>query len=271
MGEDQRDEFEKFLTRKQLSEITKREYLLFYDKIQEIMIETGQPLNQLIVDAFLDVYPHLVARACLRNLLEMLRRNDLTILRKTGRTLKKEQITISREDREKLRMALYDHDERYGLIFDLTNVCALRRQEVLNIKAGDIDISNGESMFILIRMGKGNKERKVFVQNDIAVLVMHYLENHPMKLSNYLFESKVREGYPMDYTNWNKAFSKASQKVLGKKYHPHQLRGTRATEWYDQGVDITRIQQRLGHSDISTTMIYIKPDARKELERWSKE
>lgn len=265
------EEFEKFLTRKQLSEVTKKEYLLYYDKIQDVLIETGQILNQLTVDAFLDVYPHLVARATLKSYLEFKHRQDLIIAKVTGRSIKKEQITIPIADMEKIRMALYEHDERYGLIFDITDCCALRKQEVLGIKAEDIDISNGEDMFILIKHGKGNKERKVFVKNDVAVLIMHYIENHPMKLSNYLFESKVRAGFPMDKTNWNKAFTKACLKVTGKKYHPHQLRGGRATLWYDQGVDIASIQKRLGHTSISTTMLYIKPDERKELKKWSRE
>jgi integrase len=111
----------------------------------------------------------------------------------------------------------------------------------------------------------------VFVRDEIALLILDYLKDNPMTLSDYLFESRIRKGYPIDKTNWNKAFAKASLQATGKKFHPHQLRGTRATTWYDQGIDIARIQQRLGHSNISTTMLYIKPDARKELELWSQE
>jgi hypothetical protein len=113
---DQRDEFELFLTRKQLSDVTKKEYLLFYDKMQDVLKETGMILNQLTVDAFLDVYPHLVARASLKSYLEFMQRQDLIIAKRTGHAVKKEQITIPVQDMEKIRMALYEHDERYGLI-----------------------------------------------------------------------------------------------------------------------------------------------------------
>lgn len=270
MDEVKRDEFELFLTRKQLSDQTKKQYLLFYDKFQEILIETGLIFNQLTINAFLDIYPHIVARAFLKNYLEFLQRADIVIAKLTGRKAKKEQITIPLEEMKRIREELYLHDERYGLIMDITDCCGLRKEEVLQIRAEDIDISNGESMFILIH-GKGSRERKVFVRDDVAISIIKYLEKHPMKLSNYLFESRVRGGFPMDKTNWNKAFTRACLKVTGKKYHPHQLRSTRATMWYDQGIDIARIQQRLGHSNISTTMIYIKPDERKELEKWSKE
>jgi integrase len=204
------------------------------------------------------------------NYREFMQRKDLTITKITGRTSRKEQVTISPDEMELIRLELYSHDERYGLIFDISETCALRRQEVLNIKAGDITLTDGD-MFIIITHGKGNKERKVFVKDDIALLILDYLKDNPMNLSDYLFESRIRKGYPMDKTNWNKAFTKACLKAVGKKFHPHQLRGTRATTWYDQGVDIAKIQQRLGHSDISTTMLYIKPDARQNLKEWSKE
>jgi len=272
MEEDtKRDEFELFMLRKNLSPETQKIYLLYFDKIQEILIETGLPICQAVVDAYLDLYPRLMPRATLKNYLEFMKIRDLIITKRTGRPERKVQVTISPEEREKVRGELYSHDERYGLIFDLTDVCALRRQEVINIKAEDISIPKGEKMFILIRRGKGRKERKVFVREDIAILVMTYLQNHPMNLSDYLFESRIRKGYPMDKTNWNKAFLTATEKVLGKRYHPHQLRGTRATEWYDKGIDLVSIKQRLGHSDISTTMLYIRPDERKELEKWSNE
>jgi integrase len=269
---DESEEFELFLNRKGLAQYTKDKYLLSYYKIMEIMQEIKQDeIDQSILNAFLDLYPHIIARATMQNYLEFKGRRDLIISKRTGRPIRKEQITISKQDRESLRMALYEKLDMYGLIFDLTDSCALRRQEVLNIKAQDIDLTDGENMFIIIKRGKGNKERKVFVRDEIAILVMHYLENNPIKLSDYLFQSPVNIGYPIANSSWNKAFTQVCKNVLGHHYHPHQLRGTRATEWYDQGIDITRIQQRLGHNDISTTMLYIKPDQRKELERWSKE
>ena len=64
---------------------------------------------------------------------------------------------------------------------------------------------------------------------------------------------------------------KVNAKHSHKHYFPHQLRMTKATEWFESGVDVTRIKTRLGHENISTTMLYIKPDEKKELELWSNE
>jgi integrase len=208
MGEEERDAFELFLNRKGLSGETKKKYLLSYDKITEILVGACQSIDQSVVNAFLDLYPHIIARATMKNYLEFIGNKDLAITKRTGSAIKKEHLTISSQERESLRMALYEQADRYGLIFDLTDACALRRQEVLNIKAGDLDISDGEKMFILIRMGKGNKQRKVFVREDVAILVVKYLESHPMKLDDYLFESTINKGFPMNKTTWSVAFSK---------------------------------------------------------------
>jgi len=38
-----------------------------------------------------------------------------------------------------------------------------------------------------------------------------------------------------------------------------------------EGISVFRIKERLGHADISSTMLYINPDEEKELELWENE
>lgn len=267
---DDKEQFESFLTRKILSDETKKLYLTFHNRMLELLNQTNMELSQGIIDSYLEVYPHIVARAYLKNYLEFLKRKDLEITKITGRPEKKEQITLTEQELKLIREELYNVNEKYGLMFDLTNNSALRRKEVLNIKAGDIKILDNEKMFIKIK-GKGKKERTVFVPNDVAILVLEYIFNKDLNNEDYLFESPINTGFPISKRFWNEVFSRASYKTTGKRFHPHQLRGTRATSWYDKGVDVPSIQIRLGHRDISTTMLYIKPNERKELEKWSNE
>jgi integrase len=196
------------------------------------------------------------------------------IQRVTGRVAKKEVEAISDDELKKIRTELYSRDERYALIFDLSENCALRRQEVINIKARDIsteNIDNKISMFILLKKTKGDKERKVFVQEKTAINLIKFMAKNNLMKNSYLFRSNANSDRHIDKTQWNKAFTDASLKATGKKYHPHQLRHSRSLKWFDKGIDIVRIQQRLGHSNIATTRLYINPDKRKELEKWSKE
>ena len=267
------ESFKLFLTRKGLSEETKKLYILYHSKLQIILQGTDRDLDQEIVDAYLDLYPHIVARAFLKNYMEF-RDMRFKIQRITGRTAKKEVEVIPDVDLRKIREALYKGDERYGLIFDLSENCALRRQEAINIRAGDIsteEIDGKLSMFILLKKTKGNKERKVFVHEATAINLLEFMAKNNLMKSSYLFRSNANPERHIDKTQWNKAFKKASLDATGKKYHPHQLRHSRSLNWFNKGIDIVRIQQRLGHSSIATTRLYINPDKRKELEKWSKE
>lgn len=257
-------DFRLFLERKELSETTIKRYILLFKKIDYLVKEIGE-LDQNVVNGFLDIYNHGLARSFLKNYMDFL---DVTfkIPKITGKKPSKEIKPLSSRELFGIREKLYDHNERWGLVFDLTFSCALRRQEVINIKVGDIRVEN-DKMFILIKKGKGKKERFVFVERPVAELVLHYVFARNLQTDQYLFESPVKEGFPIDVTVWNKAFSKASQ----KKFHPHLLRHQRSLDWFNKGLDIVRIQQRLGHSTISTTRKYINPDAKQELRKWSEE
>jgi integrase len=261
------NQFELFLKRKELSEETIKQYLLYYNKLQELLKYLDGEMTQEVVDAFIDKYPYGIPKAFLKNYFEFIDKN-FKLPKITGRLKKKETKTLSPHEIAIVRRNLYDHNTRYGIIFDLTLACALRKQEVINIMGRDIHFKEDDTkMFILIKKGKGKKEREVFVEDNVARLLMEYMVMNDIKTDEYLFESPARKGYPIHHSLWNKAFAKAS----GKKFHPHLLRHTKSTDWFYKGIDIVRIQQRLGHSDISTTRRYINPDAKRELERWSNE
>ena len=266
--------FESYLRRKELSFETKKLYLLFFDKLLQLLKGLGSDLTQDIADAFLDLYPHVIAKAMLKNYIEWKDIYGVKIVRRTGRRKKKIVETIPESEIDKIRIALYEKNIRWGILFDLSEGCALRRQEVINIKCSDIDsdaLKKKYKMFIKIRKAKGSKERMVYVPEDIAERVLLYINDQGLEIGDYLFKSPAKQGEPISKYSWNRVFSNVAFEVTGKKYHPHQLRHSTSLNWYNKGVDIIRIKERLGHSDISTTNLYINPENKRELEMWSKE
>ena len=119
---------------------------------------------------------------------------------------------------------------------------------------------------------KGNKERFVVLPYDLAVAMYHYFTFEWPKLNaahkrrhgqeaTRLFLSE--DGEPLSLTGLNNAFSKVSEKT-GIKCHPHMLRHTFGT--YEllrmgrvktQSQALLWVRDRMGHSSIQTTELYI--------------
>lgn len=267
-------DFLSYLNRKGLSERSMEHYMGYYKRLMKIMELSEEDIDQDIVNSFLDLHPNNVARAFMKNYLDYRDMNQLRIQKITGRKEKKEVEQIPDSHIQLIRKAMYQKGNMYGILFDITEACALRRTEALFIKTSDITVENikgKDCMFILLKKTKGNKQRKVFVPNTIAIRVIKYIGIKNLNVGDYLFASPKFLDRPIDDSQWNELFHRLSLKTTGIAYHPHQLRHHRSLKWHEAGIDITRIQHRLGHSSISTTALYINPDKRKELERWSQE
>lgn len=139
-----------------------------------------------------------------------------------------------------------------------------RVYEVSNIRADCVDLRSGSIRI----MGKGGKERYVQIVNEDVndLLKRYYLENEEaIKKSGYFFVN--RQG---------NRFTEQSVRIMLKKYTkqagidrnitPHMFRHSFATYLIEEGVDISCVQQILGHSSIKTTQIYIHIAAKKQAE-----
>ena len=136
---------------------------------------------------------------------------------------------------------------KHKAILSLAYSVALRRSDVLNLKISDIDSQN---MQIKINQGKSNKDAYLpLSQTCLDVLRVYYKQYKP---KNYLFEGQTREQYSGESLN------KIAKKYFGDQYHFHNIRHSTATHLLNKGVDISFIQKLLRHSDIKTTMIYLK-------------
>lgn len=131
----------------------------------------------------------------------------------------------------------------------------VRASEIINISLKDISLKNRSIRII----GKGNKEREVMYPLLISKNVQYYINNVRKDISekgDYLFESTAGEQLT---TGQIRIIVRAAlEKYVGYSFaHPHVLRHSFATHLAEKGVGIDIIQHLLGHSELSTTSIYM--------------
>ena len=156
----------------------------------------------------------------------------------------------------------YKHTLRDASVIEVFFATGARVYEISNIRAENINLNSG-----LIRiMGKGRKERYIQISNTavLDILRKYYEENEPeIKKSGYFF-----------INNRGKRYTEQSIRLMLKKYTlkagiqrkitPHMFRHSFATYLIEEGVDVSCVQQILGHSSIKTTQIYIHVAAKKQ-------
>lgn len=151
-----------------------------------------------------------------------------------------------------------ENKERDYAIITLFLNCGLRLSELISI---DINkISND----ILTVIGKGNKERTVYLNNACIDAINNYLKVRPIdgvKDKNALFLSERKRRISKRTVQYLVKKYLSISDLDTEKYSPHKLRHTAATLMYKYGkVDIRSLQQILGHENISTTQIYTHLD-----------
>jgi integrase/recombinase XerD len=141
---------------------------------------------------------------------------------------------------------------KHRIVLTLIYSAGLRGQEVINLKISDIDF---ERKTIHIRQSKYNKDRIVPLSDYISRGLKKYLAaEHPHV---YLFNGKEPDGrYSVKGLSWvmREALKKTS---IQKEVCLHSLRHSYATHLLEDGVNIVTVKELLGHSQISTTIIYL--------------
>jgi integrase/recombinase XerD len=129
----------------------------------------------------------------------------------------------------------------------------LRLSEIVGLKVNDIDSKN---MRIFIRQGKGKKDRyAILSQKSLEVLREYWKEYKP---KDWLFEGQKKGSF---YTGRGvqDMFRKAVKKAgIKKNVSIHVLRHSFAVHMLEANVNLFHIKELLGHTDISTTTIYLR-------------
>lgn len=136
----------------------------------------------------------------------------------------------------------------------------LRFNEMISITLDQFHNMTGELGREIEVVGKGNKRRTIFINDDTKNLVDKYLlvrgeQNGPLFITN--------RNESVKNNNFNLMLKQVAKKAkipFWQDISAHWLRVAFATTKANSGIPLHIIQYSLGHSNIKTTMGYIKND-----------
>lgn len=143
------------------------------------------------------------------------------------------------------------HEERDALILKIFITTGLRLSELVALDKEDI-----VGTILSVKKGKGNKTRKVFINEILADEIENYKTQTPCENKSLFMSQK---GNRLS----NVAVQTLVKKYMGKigldldKFSTHNLRHSFASIMLEKGADIVSIQQSLGHSSLETTQRYV--------------
>lgn len=189
--------------------------------------------------------------------------------------------TLTKEQVEQALAATTNIRDRF--LLQLLFETGLRIGEALSLFLEDFKFVHGKGHRIRLsdrgELENGAKlktgEREILVSQALMDVYDDYLYEVIDELdidTNFVFVKLRGEnaGKPMTYSDVESLFKRLREKT-GMHIHPHLFRHTHATLFYQETKNIKQVQERLGHSQIQTTMdLYLHPseeDIRKDWEK----
>lgn len=129
----------------------------------------------------------------------------------------------------------------------------IRLSELVGLKLGSIDLVSK----IIVVKGKGNKERPIPLNEEVALVIEKYLSKRPKTDTDSLFLSKLGGGLSSRsvYHLIKNYLRKAG--IEKRKLGVHSLRHSFGASLLDKGVNLVIIQELLGHTKLETTRRYL--------------
>ena len=191
--------------------------------------------------------------------------------------------TFSAEERAKILETITREDYWYGDLIRLAFITGMRQGELLALRYSDIrdkGVYVSRSTAVVPHTdGEGNslRYREVWdtktVNSDrfipLSDAALEMLATHRMDQTRFFVDAGLPmpqyvfvtdRGNLVDPSSFSKSYSRMLDRA-GVPYRKfHAIRHTFATEAIRAGVKVTDLQMLMGHSNISTTMIYVHPD-----------
>ena len=260
--------FRRHLKRRNYSVHTVKYYLYI---IRQYVLWLNVPLEQASaekIDAYIDhlhrkrMHPssinlYLVILRVFYNYLKYDEQIELTNpVRRNCRLRVPKPLPKSLREQEVQQLLKAIDNKRDMAMFKLMLRCGLRVEEVANLTLGAVDLKGRR---ILVRQGKGGKDRVVYISDDAHDALSSYLKSrsHYRIKKVFLVERGKYKGQPISVRGIQKRMEFYA-KQTGIKLSCHRLRHTMATQLLNAEAEIETIQDLLGHNWITTTQRYCK-------------
>lgn len=147
-------------------------------------------------------------------------------------------------------------------VIEICFATGARIYEISNIRKENVDLASG----LICIMGKGGKERYIQIgaEEILQLLRNYYRENQEaIHASGYFFVNQ--NGHRFTEQSMRTMLKKYTKQAgIDRNITPHMFRHSFATYLIEEGVDISYVQELLGHSSIKTTQIYIHVAAQRK-------
>ena len=160
-------------------------------------------------------------------------------------------ILINKEEVQKI----IDHCTmyKYQVFISLLYCTGMRLSECINLKLQHVD---GQRKEILIKSGKGGKDRYINLPDSILGLLRSYYLREQPKV--YLFNGKYK-GKRLSTRSVQRGIKVGvHQAKISKQVSSHTFRHCYATHHLEAGTNIVYLQAQMGHKHLKTTARYIR-------------
>lgn len=171
------------------------------------------------------------------------------------RQKKTRKLPFTEDEMENIRMAAKNDRDKAIIEFLYSTGC--RVSEMISLNISDLDFKNRE----VVVLGKGNKERTVFLSPRCVATLQRYLngrkdKNPALFVSDGFCYKHVKDKIRFTVSGVENMIRKAGRRCGIEKAHPHRIRRTTATFALRRGMPIEQVSKMLGHESLETTTIY---------------
>ena len=167
-----------------------------------------------------------------------------------------------------------DNGIRFSTMLEMLYSTGIRISELVSLKLDSLSLRHKDNIIIDVEpfvkiLGKGNKERMVFLNKTTISILIIYLRIRQKFLNKnqnniFLFPSSYNNSHISRQRFFQLLKVQALKVGIDKnKISPHILRHSFATMMLENGADLTSLKEMLGHSNINTTQIYTHVTSKK--------